>query len=97
MKRRMKKSELVATMAERQDLSKRQVRGLLESFKEIAYKEIRRSGVFVIPDIGKLSASRRKARSGINPSTGARINIKARTVLKFRAAKAVKDVLNGKI
>jgi len=49
--------------------------------------------VFVIPGIGRLVKAERKARIGRNPQTGAAIKIKAKTVVKFRVAKAAKDVI----
>ena len=53
----------------------------------------KKNGVFVIPGIGRLVKAERKARIGRNPQTGAQIKIKAKTVVKFRVAKAAKDVI----
>jgi len=47
----------------------------------------------VIPGIGRLVKAERKARMGRNPATGEQIKIKAKTVVKFRVAKAAKDVI----
>jgi nucleoid DNA-binding protein len=60
---------------------------------ETAVKETKKNGVFVIPGIGRLVKAERKARIGRNPQTGAAIKIKAKTVVKFRVAKAAKDVI----
>ena len=60
---------------------------------ETAIKETKKNGVFVIPGIGRLVKAERKARIGRNPQTGAAIKIKAKTVVKFRVAKAAKDVI----
>jgi len=49
-----------------------------------------------LPGIGKLKLAHRKARMGRNPQTGAPIQIKAKTVVKFRVAKAAKDAILGK-
>jgi len=87
----MRKSELFARLAEIEDMSKRQVRGFLESLRDLAYKEIKKNGSFILPDLGKFSLKDRKARMGRNPATGEEIKIPAKTVLKFRVAKAVKD------
>jgi DNA-binding protein HU-beta len=59
----------------------------------MAYKEVKKGGVFVLPGFGKLVKVSRKARMGRNPATGATIKIPAKTVVKFRVAKAVKDAV----
>lgn len=85
------KTQIIATLAEANDLSKKQVAGLLESLAELAYKEAKKG--FTIPGIGKLVVVDRKARMGRNPATGETIQIPAKTVLKFRIAKAAKDAV----
>ena len=87
----MSKTELIATLAEKNELTKKQVAGVLTSLSEIAYKEAKKG--FTIPGIGKLVIMKRKARLGRNPATGATIKIPAKTVLKFRIAKAAKDAI----
>lgn len=87
----MKKSELFKTLSESQELTKVQVRRFLESLRDLAYKELKRSGQFVIPDLGKFTLKERKARMGRNPATGEAIKIPKKTVLKFRVSKAAKD------
>jgi DNA-binding protein HU-beta len=59
----------------------------------LAYKEVRKNGEFIVPGIGKLVKVQRKARMGRNPATGAQIKIAAKTVVKFRVAKAAKDAV----
>jgi DNA-binding protein HU-beta len=56
---------------------------------------VKKNGEFTIPGIGKLVKQKRKARIGHNPKTGEKIKIAAKTVVKFRVAKAVKDSLLG--
>jgi len=56
-------------------------------------EETKKNGLFVIPGLGRLVKSNRKARMGRNPQTGEAIEIPAKTVVKFRVAKAVKDVI----
>ena len=85
------KSVLIAALAEKNDLTKKQVASVLQSLTEIAYKEAKKG--FTIPGIGKLVMMERKARMGRNPATGAVIQIPAKTVLKFRIAKAAKDAI----
>jgi DNA-binding protein HU-beta len=59
----------------------------------LAYKNAKDG--FTIPGLGKLVKVRRKARLGRNPATGETIQIPAKTVLKFRIAKAAKDAVLG--
>ena len=56
-------------------------------------QETKKNGVFVLPGIGRLVKSNRKARMGRNPATGEAIKIPAKTVVKFRVAKAAKDAI----
>lgn len=87
----MTKTELIAALAEKNELTKKQVAGVLASLTEIAYKEAKKG--FTFPGIGKLVMMKRKARMGRNPATGAEIKIPAKTVLKFRIAKTAKDAI----
>lgn len=89
----MTKTQLVRHMAEKNTLSNKQAAAFLESLAETAVKETKKSGVFVIPGLGRLVKSNRKAREGRNPQTGEKIKIPAKTVVKFRVAKAVKDTI----
>ena len=59
----------------------------------LATKEAKTGGQFVIPGLGKAVKARRKARQGRNPQTGETIQIPAKTVVKFRLAKAFKDAV----
>lgn len=87
------KTQIISHLAERSQLSKKQVTGLLEELSSLAVKETKKSGQFVVPGFGKLVKSHRKARKGRNPQTGETINIPAKTVVKFRVAKACKDAV----
>lgn len=87
------KSALLAAMAEKTGMSKKDVGGFLDAMTEMAYKEVKKSGVFVVPGLGKLVKVQRKARQGRNPATGATISIPAKTVVKFRVAKAAKEAV----
>jgi DNA-binding protein HU-beta len=89
----MTKTQIVGHIAEYAGLSKKQAAGILEEFAGLALKETKKNGQFVIPGIGKLVKSHRKARKGRNPQTGETINIPAKTVVKFRVAKACKDAI----
>ena len=89
----MTKTQLVRHIAEKHELSNKQVAELMESFADTAIKETKKNGVFVVPGLGRLVKSARKARMGRNPQTGEAIKIAAKTVVKFRVAKAVKDAI----
>ena len=82
-----------AATGEKLELTNKQVAAFLDLLAETAIKETKKNGVFVIPGIGRLVKAERKARIGRNPQTGASIKIKAKTVVKFRVAKAAKDVI----
>ena len=89
----MTKSALLAALAEKTNLSKKDVAGLVEAMVDMAYKEVKKSGVFVVPGLGKLVKVNRAARTGRNPATGESIQIPAKTVVKFRVAKAAKEAV----
>lgn len=89
----MTKSQLMATLAESTGLSKKDTVNFMEKMVELAFKEVKKNGVFVIPGIGKLVKVKRAARQGRNPATGETIQIAAKTVVKFRVAKAAKDAV----
>ncbi len=90
---KMTKSQIIKTLAEKTELQKKQVAGLVEELVKLAYKEAKNS--FTIPGLGKLVLVNRKARMGRNPATGAAIKIPAKRVLKFRIAKVCKDTVLG--
>lgn len=87
----MTKTQTVAYVAEKANMTKREAADILELVADLAVKETKRAGQFVIPGLGKLVKSHRKARKGRNPQTGEEIQIPAKTVVKFRVAKACKD------
>jgi DNA-binding protein HU-beta len=88
-KKALTKAQIVSTLADKTELSKKDVANLLGELTALAYKEAK-SG-FTIPGLGKLVIVNRKARTGRNPATGATIKIPAKRVLKFRIAKQAKD------
>jgi DNA-binding protein HU-beta len=87
------KTQLVRTLAEKLELTNKQSAAFLDLLAETAVKETKKNGVFVIPGLGRLVKAERKARIGRNPQTGETIKIRAKTVVKFRVAKAAKDVI----
>jgi DNA-binding protein HU-beta len=74
---------------------KRTAAVFLDTLSDIAYKEIKKNGEFVLPGFGKLVKQKRKARTGFHPKTQQKIKIPAKTVVKFRVAKAAKDGVLG--
>ena len=91
--KRMTQSQIVKTLAEKSEVSKKAVQQFLEHLAATAISEVRKTGLFVLPGIGRLVRSDRKARVGRNPATGETINIPAKKVVKFRVAKAAKDAI----
>lgn len=89
----MTKSQIVAHLADKTGLQKKQAAAILEELAALAEKETKSGGQFVVPGLGKAVKAHRKARTGRNPQTGAAIKIPARTVVKFRLAKAFKDAV----
>lgn len=90
---KMSKAQTVAALADKTGLSKKDVMGFLGHLHDLAVKEVKKSGQFVVADLGKLVKVHRKARMGRNPATGAAIKIAAKTVVKFRVSKPIKDAL----
>lgn len=91
MAKAMSKAQLVAHFAKKFDLTKKTAAAMFEEVARLAYKEAKNS--FTIPGIGKLVLVDRKARQGRNPATGQTILIPAKTVVKFRVAKACKEAV----
>lgn len=92
----MTKTQLVRHMAEKLETNNKAAAAFLEHLAEVAIKETKKNGVFVIPGLGRLVKSNRKARMGRNPQTGEPIKIAAKTVVKFRVAKQAKDAISPK-
>lgn len=87
------KAQLVGELSEKLEMTKKNVNNFFDTLSDIAYKETKKKGSFTLPGIGKLVLVKRKARKGRNPLTGEEIKIKAKTVVKFRVAKACKDTI----
>ena len=85
------KTEIIAKIAEDASITKVQARAALESLVAQAYAGAKDG--FTVPGLGKLVKVRRNERWGRNPATGEKIKIKAKSVLKFRIAKAAKDAV----
>ncbi|MBI4050334.1 MAG: HU family DNA-binding protein [Candidatus Doudnabacteria bacterium] len=90
---KMTKSQLLSALAEKTGMAKKDVVTFLDKMVEMAYHEVRSNGEFTVPGLGKLVKVNRKARMGRNPATGQEISIPAKTVVKFRVAKAAKEAV----
>jgi len=90
---KMTKVQLTGVLAERSGLSKKDVAAFMDTLTELAYAEVKKSGEFALPGFGKMVKVRRAERMGVNPATGEKIKIAAKTVVKFRLAKAAKDAV----
>ena len=93
MAKAMTKSQVMASVAETAEISKKQAVAAVEALVALAYKNAKNG--FTLPGLGKLVLVNRKARMGRNPATGEAIKIKAKRVVKFRVAKAAKDAILG--
>jgi DNA-binding protein HU-beta len=94
----LSKSKIIAHLSEKvstpeKPVSKKQVASFFDELFKLAVKEAKSSGKFVIPGLGRAVKAHRKARMGRNPATGEPIKIKAKTVVRLRAAKAFKDAV----
>lgn len=89
----MTKSQMIASLADATGLSKKDTSAFMDTLAEMVYKEVKKSGECIVPGFGKLVKAHRKAREGRNPATGETIKIAAKTVVKFRLAKAAKDAI----
>ena len=90
---KMTKAQIISSLADSTGISKKDVGALMENMTSMAYTEVKKSGEFTVPGIGKLVKVQRKAREGRNPATGETIKIPAKTVVKFRVAKAAKEAV----
>jgi DNA-binding protein HU-beta len=91
---KMTQTQIIAEMSTKTGIAKKQVKDFIASLVDLAYREAKK-GEFALPGLGKLVKQKRKARLGRNPATGEEIKIPAKTVLKFRVAKAAKDAVLG--
>lgn len=93
--KKLSKTQLATELGEATATNKKTAVAFMEALSTIAYREAKRAGEFTIPGIGKLVKKQTKARLGRNPATGAEISIPAKTVIRFRVAKAAKDAVIG--
>ena len=93
--KRMTQTEIINHLAEKGGLKRAQAKEFMNELANLAMSEVKRNGEFTLPGFGKLVLSERKAREGRNPATGDPIKIPAKTTLKFRVGKSMKDSIGG--
>lgn len=92
----MNKNELVASVAEKADLSKQQATGAVDAVFDAIQGALGKGDDIRLVGFGTFSVSHRAASKGRNPSTGAEVDIPARNVAKFTPGKGLKDAINNK-
>ena len=90
----MNKTELVAAMAEQAGLSKKDAEAALKAFTDVVAEELKANGKVQLVGFGTFEVSERAAREGRNPQTGETMTIAASKAPKFKAGKALKDMIN---
>jgi len=92
----MNKTELVAAMAEQTDLSKKDAEKALKAFTDVVAEELRKGEKIQLVGFGTFEVAERAAREGRNPQSGKPMKIEASKAPKFKAGKALKNMVNGK-
>ena len=90
----MNKTELVAAMAEQAQISKKDAEAALKAFTDVVANELKANGKVQLVGFGTFEVSERAAREGRNPQTGETMTIEASKAPKFKAGKALKDMIN---
>lgn len=91
----MNKAELVAAMAEQAGLSKKDAEAALKAFTDVVSDELKNGGKVQLVGFGSFEVSERAAREGRNPQSGEVMKIAASKAPKFKAGKALKDLVNA--
>ena len=91
----MNKAELVAAMAEQAGLSKKDAEAALKAFTDVVSDELKNGGKVQLVGFGTFEVSERAAREGRNPQSGEVMKIAASKSPKFKAGKALKDLVNA--
>lgn len=91
--KKMTQTEVLKHFSEKFEMKRADVKSFFDELSQLAVKEVKKNDEFMLPGFGKLALARRKARTGRNPQTGEAVKIPARTTLKFRLGKAMKDAV----
>ncbi|MBE5872683.1 MAG: HU family DNA-binding protein [Lachnospiraceae bacterium] len=92
----MNKADLVAAMAEQAGLSKKDAEKALKAFTDVVAEQLKKGDKIQLVGFGTFEVSERAAREGRNPQTGKTMKIEASKAPKFKAGKALKDLVNAK-
>ena len=90
----MNKTELVAAIASKANISKKDAEASVKAFTEVVAEELKKGEKIQLVGFGTFETSKRAARTGRNPQTGAEMKIPASKAPKFKAGKALKDSIN---
>ena len=90
----MKKAELVEAIAEKTGLTKADATRALEATFEVITKALKKGERVPVAGFGTFNVSKRNAREGRNPQTGATVKIPARKAVSFKAGTALKEAVN---
>ena len=90
----MNKAELVSAIADKAELSKKDAEAALKAFTDVIAEELKKGEKIQLVGFGTFEVSERAARTGRNPQTGEEMTIPAPTAPKFKAGKALKDLMN---
>lgn len=91
----MNKTELIAAVAEKAELSKKDAEKAIKAFTDAVSEELVTGGKIQLVGFGTFEVSERAAREGRNPKTGETMTIAASKTPKFKAGKALKDMVNA--
>lgn len=91
----MNKAELVAAIAEKTELSKKDSEKALKAFTDVVAEELKKGEKIQLVGFGTFEVAERAAREGRNPQTGKVMNIPASKAPKFKAGKALKETINA--
>jgi len=91
----MNKTELIAVVAEKAELSKKDAEKAIKAFTDAVSEELVKGGKIQLVGFGTFEVAERAAREGRNPLTGEKITIAASKNPKFKAGKALKDMVNA--
>lgn len=90
----MSKNDLITELHNRTGITKKSVGEVLDAFAEVTKAAVGSGTELSIPGVGKITTRQKAARTGRNPATGMPVEIPAKTVVAFKAAKALTDAAN---
>ena len=91
----MNKTEFIAAVAEKAEISKKDSEKALKAFVDVVTDELKKEHKVQVVGFGTFEVAERAARTGRNPQTGADMEIPASKSPKFKAGKALKDIVNA--